>query len=402
MTYEKKLRIFISYAGDDGKDCARRAKEFFRSSRHDPYLWPHDNNPVDRVWKQISEQIAFSTDLMFFICTKGSSFSYGQQMEIEYAIKHKKPIVVASLDRAPVLVVLGPFVRLDWSAAEFDARCLEFARKLPEYVSRASAIQPAESEAKGLEAEDRRTRYIQELSANVGQLDGGRVEKYKGTILQSYLEATRLRYLVPVTQVLSRMEALGFERIELWALIKLQDFNDPKFAWDGYFRGVGRWIAGQELRYLHEAIIQQVGQSSPNTKVLSRSHPEFQVLVDYIQELEHLKLTPDRLLAPVEMMVPFYKFFEYSSEGRVEYFQIGRSRLAVSWSHESAPLDRFILFDHQACIWKVLPDSNSGTAITIALGQSKLYPDKVGYGVETCVKCEITRPEAFRTLLTSQ
>ena len=43
----------------------------------------------------------------------------------------------------------------------------------------------------------------------------------------------------------------------------------------------------------------------------------------------------------------------------------------------------------------MVPDQGTGNAVAIAIGQSALYADKVEIGVETVIKYDVTRPNAF-------
>jgi len=174
----------------------------------------------------------------------------------------------------------------------------------------------------------------------------------------------------------------------------LEDFNSPSYWWEPYFSDMGRALAAGEQSFLQEAIRQQV---DADTTAISRSNPQFQALEQRIETLSQRALKPDIMLAPIELYVPFIQSHDSRIDwtGTPETVAIGGTHLSIFWSHKYAPSDCFIVFCSKGGTWRVVPDRETGQAITIALGQSALYPDRVEIGVETTVNYEVTHPEAF-------
>ena len=387
------LKIFISYATQYGLSYAKQAMVIFKGEGHEAWLWDHNKLGGSIPWEQISNAL-LNSDVVFYICTVGSQESTGQRFEAAYAMNGSIPIYPVRLDDAELPQVLSVFTYVDWQGGLFEDSCRSVAHDLVEIVEKLKKLESACVDQSIPTPTQPRLAYIKDLNARTARLDLQRVQDSKEEIWFSYQSATLPRQIASLSQMLNH-EPSGFERIELWGRIKIEDFNDPKYSWASMFSDVGRALARGERSYLQRVLKQQIGDD-PVT--ISRSDPQFEILNQHVSVLEEGSVNPDILLAPIELMVPFTEFYQSQLDwkSRPERLTVGKSSLKVIWSHKYAPLDCFIVFGAKAGTWTVRPDSETDRAITIALGESNLYTDEVEYGVETIARYEVTNPEAFR------
>jgi len=239
-----------------------------------------------------------------------------------------------------------------------------------------------------------RMQHITALNARTANLDLTRARECKEEIWNSYEAASIVPQIASVVRE-RNMKAIGFQSIGLRHLIKLADFKDPAYYWGPYFSDVGRAIASGERQYLQEQIQAKV---EPKSESISRSSPDFSVLVKHIESLVEDDLSPDILLAPIEVFVDFANDSKIQidwNSGRPEQLMLKDTRLKIFWAHEYAPLDSFIIFNSKAGLWYAMPDQETDRLITIALGESEEHPGSVEYLVETLAKYQIVQPQAF-------
>lgn len=245
-----------------------------------------------------------------------------------------------------------------------------------------------------LSPSSKRVQHITALNARTSHLDPKRLIECKEAIWKSYEAAS----LVPqVAQIVKEgnMEVTGFQSVGLRHLIRLAEFNASDYYWGPYFSDVGRAIASGERKYLQESIQKEV---EPTDQTVSRSNPDFSIVVERIKSLIERDLCPDTLLAPIEVFVDFAKIFSSQidwNSGHPEKLVLGSTRLKVFWSHIHAPLSSFIIFSSKAGIWRYVPDRDTGRLITIALGEAEERSDSVEYWVEALAKYQIVKPQAF-------
>jgi hypothetical protein len=240
----------------------------------------------------------------------------------------------------------------------------------------------------------KRIHHIRALNARTANLGSNRASECKETIWKSYEAASLVPHAARIVKE-NGTEIAGFQSIGLRHLIDLAKFNASDYYWDAYFSDVGRAIASGELRFLQERIQEEL---KPNFQTVSRSDPDFSIIIKRIESLREGDLCPDTLLAPIELFVDFAKTLWQQldwNSGHPEQLVLGSTRLKVFWSHKYAPLDSFLIFNSKAGIWRCVPDQDTGRLITVALGESGEHSGSVEYWVEALVKYEIVRPQAF-------
>jgi len=248
-----------------------------------------------------------------------------------------------------------------------------------------------------LSSATKRIEHIRALNARTAHLDLTRLNECKEAVWKSYEAASLLPHVAVVAKEQS-IQASEFKSIGIRHLINLREFNAPNYYWGQYFSHVGRAIASGEQRYLQEDILKQV---NPDSETILRSSPDFSILTRLIDSMIGSGLSPDTMLAPIDVFVDFVMTFKSQIDwyvGHPEQLVLRNTRLKVFWSHIYAPLSSFIVFSSTAGIWHVIRDEDSDRLLTVALGESEKHSDSVEYWVETLVRYEITSPRAFRVL----
>ena len=253
---------------------------------------------------------------------------------------------------------------------------------------------------KALGRENDRTEYIRTLNNRLENLDKERVVELKEAIWNSYQAATLVHQIAQKTEVSSsQITHLDyFKSIGVRSMIELNKFNASDYYWTPYFSDVGRAVATGERSYFHQRIARQVKGSGDT---ISRSSPDFRVLNDRIAWLADNGLNPNTIIAPIDLMVNFIQYYDRQLEwinGAQEIFMVGGRRLRIHWSNKYVPIKSFIIFNSNAGTWYVRPDPDTERAITIGLGQSNQWENRVEYWVETIVRYEITAKDAFNRI----
>ena len=386
------MKVFISYAGDGGLDYAKEARPVFTAGGHDSYMWEHSRALGTLPWEEISVSV-IGSDTVFYICTSRSPDSYGQRLEVSYAMNNRIPILAIRVDSAALPPVLTAFTHATWQSHEFTVKCGDLASHLAEVLARIKHIDPTEIATQKLDPIANRNAHIVALNKRTSALLSGRAEQLRQDTLQAYLEGTIAQRVARTAQQIGDNTS-GFVTIELWTRVSLEDFNGTNWEWRPFFTDLGRRLNSEEEKYLMEVII---GQIKGEEGTISREEPDFASLVQRIYLLEKTGMEPNIILAPVDMLPAFYKHFRSNLDWSIhpERLTLLQSQLSIFWSNRFAPSDAFIVCNSNAGTWMIIPDEITGHAITVGIGQSSLYPDKVEVGAETKVKYEINNPEAF-------
>lgn len=391
------MRIFISYSTKDGIELAKQARSIFNDAGHAAWMYEHDRTIGASVWTEISNIIARGTDVFFPIITASSRSCDAQIREANYALNSRVKVLTVRLDDAEVPTLLTADNYEPWQRSAFTEECAKLAQRLPEVMAKIQALGStfeAEQESSHLR---QRFDRIKELNGRIAKLDKIRIAECRDSVLQSYSAATLPRNIAGLHEE-SDIDRAKFRTIGIWQRVKLNDFNAINFIWNPYFEDVGRAVASGERKYLHEVLGQQLESDKDS---ISLSSPQFSILTETIRSRDERELPFDTLLAPVQTEVLFVKHYRDNMDwsSRPPVLTMGRSSLRVFWSHRYAPLDRFIICSSKASTWHVVPDEQTGRPLSVAIGQSKLFPeDEVEYAVETTVWHELNRPDGIRVV----
>lgn len=240
----------------------------------------------------------------------------------------------------------------------------------------------------------KRLDLIKALNDNIERLDRGRLEECKKTIWHSYDTASIVNHVAIIKRE-EHVEGPRPRSIGIRSRIELSKFNDPSYYWGPYFSDIGRAIAAGEQRYIQERIRNSI---KSDAETISQTNPNFALLTERISFLQQQNLEPDTILAPIQLFVDFVKFYETRVDwrtGRPELLDINGARLKVIWSHRFAGLYSFVIFSSKAGFWNVIPDQNTGHAVTVAIGEREKLSGYVEYWVETLVRYKVINHHAF-------
>jgi len=84
--FMKRLRVFISYSGKDGKSFAIQTNNILTKLGYKTWFYPHNRTFGYLPWEEISEVILNKTEIFLYLCTISSTNSRGQSFESEYAM----------------------------------------------------------------------------------------------------------------------------------------------------------------------------------------------------------------------------------------------------------------------------------------------------------------------------
>jgi hypothetical protein len=389
------MKVFISYAEPEGLPLAQDAKSVFEAHGHSVWMWEHSRSPGARTWTEIAQSI-MAVERFLCICTSSSQTSFGQPEECNIALNAKIEPLPLCVDGAVCLPELSGRNYEPVTSAQFPACCEKLAaglRDLEKGIPEARELQPTSSTA------PKRAQYVADLRVRTDRLDGPRVAECIDEILRSYESTSIPRQVSKVSQVFDYTPA-DFRRIGLWLRGSLDKFNASNYWWGHFSSELGRKVAFGEQNYLQQCLVQEVDSAS---RAILQSEPDFAILIDEIRSLRDAGHSPDTLLAPIQLMVPFLSHFQskldWTSHLGETLTVAPDVSLLVLWSNGVAPLDRFVIFNSAAGVWSVKPDRETGHALTAAIGQSALYSDQVEWVAETVVKYEVTNPKAFRAIL---
>jgi hypothetical protein len=389
------MKVFISYAEPEGLPLAYDASAIFEAHGHSAWMWKHSRSPGARTWAEIAERI-LGADRFLCIWTGSSQTSFGQGEEVNIALNQKIEPLPVCVNGAPCPPALSGRNCERVSTADFPGCCERLAaglRDLEDDVAGAREVEPASS------ATEKRAKYVADLRGRTDRLDRERVEECRDEVLRSYESASTPRQISRVSQVFDHTPT-DFRHIGFWLRGNLDKFNAPNYWWGHFCSQLGRGVALGEEHYLHQCLAKEIDAGSTT---ISQSEPDFAILIDEIRSLRGTGQSPDTLLAPIEVMVPFYAHFQsnldWTSQPGETLTLPPDISLRVFWFNAASPLNRFVIFNSRAAVWSVKPDRETGHALTVAIGQSALYSDQVEWVAETVAKYEVTNPKAFRSIM---
>ena len=144
----RRLRVFVSYPGQDGLEKAKEAAAILASLGHTPWLYEEHRTLGATVFREIAISIRRKTDVLFYICTNESLMSWGQQLEAGYALSNRYvKIIVVVLDDAQVPDELTAFNYTRILGINYVSKVRVIAEELPSITER---IQRLEEEIKAV------------------------------------------------------------------------------------------------------------------------------------------------------------------------------------------------------------------------------------------------------------
>ncbi|MBI2861539.1 MAG: hypothetical protein HYX89_01840 [Chloroflexi bacterium] len=126
------------------------------------------------------------------------------------------------------------------------------------------------------------------------------------------------------------------------------------------------------------------------------SNPDLALIDGMANDLARAGFPAGAMFVPTSLPPEFYDLYydriEWEGHPRL---QTPFGQMNIYWESE---LEHFILISHQAGVWQVVPDADTGEALTVAVGAERLYPDLIRIVGGTVAQFDVLEPRAFRTI----
>jgi hypothetical protein len=131
----KGLKVFVSYPGKDGLAIAKQAANVLKQYGHIAYVFDNHKTLGVLIFEEIALKIRRWSEVLLYICTASSLKSWGQRLEVGYALSDRKvKLMTIVLDGAQVPDVLEPFVREPLQSGQFQQQFQPIVDRLPKIV----------------------------------------------------------------------------------------------------------------------------------------------------------------------------------------------------------------------------------------------------------------------------
>jgi hypothetical protein len=380
------MRFFVSYTTTDGEGYARRLKQLLAPT-HEAWVWAVDHTTGVPTWREIARQI-LARDIFLCILTPGSADSAPQVREVNLALNNGKRIITLKHEDAPLYPELGGENYERFSDNQFDGFCYMIAARAGHEATLA-----ADPTVSGVA---KRLRFIQGLRARTAGLRQEVLDLASREAQEAYQKATLPREVVRFTSQTVVNE--DFRVISVEETRKLHTFNDPSYIWSMYFEECGRAVASGEKNGLIEALVSVQEASTIHARDTDN---RFILLDELIEELTDAGFRSQTLLAPVGDLPKLYQHFGNRvawPEGRRELLMANGGALRIIWSSKVAPLEHYILLRPEVGLWQVVPDPDTGKALTVAVGINELYDDLINIVVQTMARFDVLDPQQMRIM----
>ena len=268
-------------------------------------MWDHDKDTSlgKLVWEEVIVPEIENRDSVFYICSPASLESYGQFLERNYAVNLRTRLLPVRIDGSTMPTLLAPFTYAEWDRPEFSGKCKELAERLHKDRRLAEDTEGEAGTPKPTTAELH--RVTRELTQRREGLDPQRIQQCEGEFWRAYYGMTLPRK--NISRIGEKgLDAEGIVTIANRVMVDLEKFTEESSSWRGYFSDLGRSLAIGEKQYLLAVMREQV---KPEALAVSRTKPNFEALQQLIKSKAKNSEPPDTLLAPTELLVPFYEYF---------------------------------------------------------------------------------------------
>jgi hypothetical protein len=397
----KNREYFISYAGSDGLEFARVLCAILGN---DYKLWFYENHSElgESTWRDIAINL-IKSDGLIVINTPDSIKSVGQKRECGIALNNNKPIYNLKHARADSLPELSWQNWFPFDESNFKDKFLELGVKLGWLFSKEEQLE----ESKKIEIPTpikQRQDILSKLRRNINGLDPDKIQEYIGIIVKNYQTGSVAPYIARKVfcDDSSVLDINSYTRINLYHNIDKKEYLDPSYIWDYLFADVGRAIKRDEQKYIFQTILEKCEEPDNEFK---RGTTDFKIIEDETERLSAIGYMPSVLLAPVDLMVPFMRFFhnniDWSTGNEILKLENGIN-LELIWSNKYAPLGDFIITSPESGKWLVVPDLDTDNELAVALGNSIDEPDKkVAFFVGLMAKYELVHRRAISIIHTT-
>jgi hypothetical protein len=388
------IRVFIVYGGDEGKALGNRLHDYLHSVGLDALIASPEKGDlisgqdlsIINDFQQLKDR-----DVVVVIVTKGLIGSKGEK-EINYLFDNNlqsKIVCFTSSDTS------SPS-RLNsiWRPIHFPQEMPEetFPRLQNEILRNYILRNYAQAKTG--------SHPLEEIRYSDDGLNKAELEKCRQALLKGYLGSTIVSEICSIVE--RKMEMTPEEKF-VYLFIrtifpKKWFVGTPEVENSFLFSEFGREIANREVFHLQEQLL------------LSKEEKINLTTFSYKELMENLKkydFKPDVLFVPIEHFVEINNWFNEKGEFiprfepttsdkkiRQSLYLNKEMNPQVVFSNIYRPLIDVIAFKKTAVKWHIKCDSEFG-ALSIRLGNSKLWLDKVELLATTTIKCEVNPKEVI-------
>ncbi len=389
------MKLFISYCENDGEGLgyAENAKDICQQRNIEAWVWGIDSSSAEWLKTDIVNNID-SCRAMLTIVTSGTENSEPQKEEWSFASSFGK--INSSLRRKglPIPNELRSRRCPEFSGTDFEEICYKVVEDI---------VISLESDRPTLQGESAKTYKLFDIAKLLVKRQEGlnkeTIEEFDKSVWEGYLGSNIISNVVSLAETSEENEDT-LVNIVIRSNIDLNRFNAKDHLWGPAFTQLGREIAIGENRFLVKKIEEEVEKISDSCNMMNN---ELSAILKEIERLNSRGRVPDVILAPPSMLHSFTKFFN-DEKGRIDFtgelksnaiLEVrGISKLGIYLLGGGILSDSVIMFDKTSIIWKVVPNPDTGYALTMGIGRG-LYPDKVAFIMGITVRCVIAEREGI-------
>lgn len=389
------MKFFISYCERDGEGLgyAMQAKETCRQKDIESWVWGVDSSSAEWLKTDIVNNID-SCQAMLTIVTAGTENSEPQKEEWSFASSFGKINVSLRKKGLSIPIELRSRRSPEFDDNDFEEMC---NRVIEDIVTSLTSDRPTlhEKPAKTYKL----FNIARQLEKSQEELNKETVKEFNKSVWEGYLGSNIIRNVVSLADA-SEEDEDNLVNIVILSNIDLNRFNAKDHWWEPAFRQLGREIAIGESRFLVKRVEEEVDKISESCNMMSN---ELSAILKEIERLNSQGCVPDVILAPPSMLTSFTKFFQ-DEKGRIDFtgelksnatLEVkGINKLGIYLLGGGILSDSVIMFSRSSVIWKVVPNPDTGYALTATVGRGR-YPDKVTFIMGTTVRCVIAEREGI-------
>lgn len=389
------MKIFISYCERDGEGLgyAVRAKDICNQRNIEAWVWGVDSSSAEWLKTDIVNNID-SCQAMLTIVTAGTENSAPQKEEWSFASSFGKINSSVRREGLPIPKELRSRKSPEFSDNDFDELCNKVIGDI------AAGL---ESDRPILHEETAEKYYVYEfaklLEKRQEELNRETVGEFAKSVWEGYLGSSVIRNIVSLAEV-GEEDKDNSISIAMRSNIDLDKFNAKDYLWGYAFRQLGAGVARGEERFLVQRIQEEVEEIKGSC---NEKNDELSIIPKEIERLNTIGYKPDIILAPPSMLKSFVHFFR-EEKGKIDFTREhgsaatleikGVIKLGIYLLGGGILSENIIMFNRSSVIWKVVPNLDTGYALTMGIGRG-LYPDKVGFIIGTTVRCVIAEREGI-------
>jgi len=384
------MKLFISYCEKNGEGLgyAGKAKELCKQRDIKAWVWADDSSSAKWLISDIAENIE-SCDAMLTIVTTGTADSEAQKAEWSLASSLTKVNSSIRKKGLDIPIELRGRKCPEFSDSDFEEVCNKAIDDIVKTMEPNGKAQASETSTKEYQLYD----VARQLEKRREGLDEKTVDEFDKGVWEGYLGSTMIRNIVRLAEA-NEEDKKNLVHIAIRSNISLNEFNAKDYWWGPAFRQLGEEIAAGEKRFLVKTIQNEVKVIN---EFCNEKDDELSIVLKEIERLNSIGHMPNVILAPPSMLKSFVHFFK-DEKGKIDFTREhgsaatlevkGGNKLGLYLLGGGTLTENVIIFNRSNIIWKIVPNPDTGYALTIGVGRG-LYPDKVTFIIGTTVRCVV-------------